>query len=334
MGNKIKIVSMGKYLPERIVTAEEFEKEHGIEAGWSVNMSGVSERHFANEKETCSFMGARALEKALEKAGMVYEDLDVIIGASGSFDHPIPYNACLIQREMGKEMSGTPCWDVDSTCLSFVTALDVLSYMIEAGRYKNVAIVTSEISSKSLNYNERESSTLLGDGAVATIITKTPEGESSMILGAEMQTFSKGAYHTSVLGGGNAIHPNSKDSKPDDFTFTMKGRAILEMSFELLPKFLEKLFMKSNVHPSTLALFVPHQASKFALIKGRELLALTGFNPDNLVDILATHGNCIAASVPMALHDAIEQGRAKRGDKIALVGTAAGLSLGGVILVY
>lgn len=331
MGNRVKIVSMGKYLPERIVKSEDFEKEAGIEAGWALNMSGVAERHFANEKETCSYMGARALEKALEKAGMKYEDLDVIVGASGSYDHPIPYNACLIQREMGKEESGTPCWDVDSTCLSFVTAFDVVSYMIEAGRYKNVAIVTSEIASKSLNYKERESATLLGDGAAAMILTKATEEEGSRIIAAEMQTYSKGAFHTSVKGGGNVIHPNDPNSKPEDFTFNMKGRAIMEMSFELLPPFLQKLFTKAMIHPQMLDLFVPHQASKFALQRAKELL---GLKEEQFMDILINHGNCIAASIPMALHDAIEQNRIKRGSKVALVGTAAGLSLGGVVFVY
>ncbi|MFN8670901.1 MAG: 3-oxoacyl-[acyl-carrier-protein] synthase III C-terminal domain-containing protein [Candidatus Sericytochromatia bacterium] len=334
MGNRVKIVSMGKYLPERVVKAEDFEKEHGIDEGFSINMSGVAERHFANEKETCSYMGARALEKALEKAGMKYEDLDVIVGASGSYDHPIPYNACLIQKEMGKEESGTPCWDVDSTCLSFVTAFDVVSYMIEAGRYKNVAIVSSEIASKSLNPKERESATLLGDGAVAMILTKTPENEPSMIIASEMQTFSKGAFHTSVKGGGNVIHPNDPNSNPEDFTFNMKGRAILEMSFELIPKFLEKLFTQAQVHPKMLDLFVPHQASKFALLKGKELLCMIGMKESAFVDVLEKHGNCIAASIPIALHDALEEGKVERGGKVALVGTAAGLSLGGIILVY
>ncbi|MBC7474926.1 MAG: beta-ketoacyl-ACP synthase III [Candidatus Sericytochromatia bacterium] len=330
MVNHVKISGMGKYLPERLVTSEELEKKMGLTAGWSYTHSGVKERHFVNN-ETCSFMGARALELALKDANMKYEDLDAIIGASGSFDHPIPYNSCLIQKEMDQENSGTPCWDIDSTCLSFVTAFDVVSYLIEAGKYKNVAIVTSEISSKSLNYNEKESATLLGDGAAAAIISKSTPEEGSMIIGSLMETYSRGAFYTSVKGGGNTIHPNDPDSNPDDFTFNMKGRAILEMAFDKLPTFLKKLFVQSQVEMKDLTLVIPHQASKLGIDMAKQTFGITD---TQLVNNLANHGNCIAASIPMALHDALRDGRAKRGDKICLIGTSAGLSLGGIIFVY
>lgn len=330
MINRVKIAGMGKFLPEQVVSSEQIEQKMGLEAGWAYARSGVKERRFVTT-ETCSFMGARALEKALESANMKYEDLDAIIGASGSFDHPIPYNSCLIQKEMGQEDSGTPCWDVDSTCLSFVTALDVVSYLIEAGKYKTVAIVTSEIASKSLNYKERESATLLGDGAAAAIITKASLEEGSGIIASEMETYSKGAYHTSVLGGGNVIHPNDENSKPEDFTFNMKGRAVLEMAFEKLPAFMSKLFKSAKVYPKDVDIFVPHQASKVALDMAKQAF---GFTDKQFVTNLETHGNCIAASIPMALCDAIDQGRVNRGDTVCLVGTAAGLSLGGVVLQY
>lgn len=330
MGNHVKILGMGKYLPEKVVYSEEIEKKMGLEPGWAFNRSGVKERRFVTF-ETCSYMGARALEKALKSSNMEFEELDAIIGASGSYDHPIPYNACLIQKELGREDSGIPCWDVDSTCLSFVTALDVASYMIEAGRYKNVAIVTSEIASKSINYNERETATLLGDGAAAIILTKSSQEDASEIIAAEMQTFSKGALFTSVKGGGNVIHPNDPNAKPEDFTFHMEGRAILEMAFEKLPGFFQKLFMKAGFPVKNLDLMIPHQASKVALEMAQQFL---GLSDKQFMVNLPTHGNCIAASIPMAFHDAIEEGRVKRGDKVCLVGTAAGLSIGGVVLIY
>ncbi len=328
--NRVKIAGIGKYLPERIVTSAEIEQKMGFPENWAYERSGVKERRFVTT-ETCSFLGAKSLQKALESANLKYEDLDAIVGASGSFDHPIPYNSCLIQREMGQEESGTPCWDVDSTCLSFVTAMDIVSYLIEAGKYKTVAIVTSEIASKSINYKEKESATLLGDGSAAVILTKATEDEKSAIIASEMETFSKGAFHTAVLGGGNYIHPNDENAKPEDFTFHMEGRAILEMAFEKIPAFMNKLFKSAKMRPQDLDLFVPHQASKVALDMGKNAF---GFTDKQFVNNIENHGNCIAASIPMALCDAIEQGRAKRGDKICLMGTAAGLSLGGLVLIY
>lgn len=330
MERRVKIVGMGKYLPEKVVTSEELEKKMGLEPGWAFNRSGVKERHFVTD-DTCATMGAKALTKALENANMEYEDLDVIIGASGSYDHPIPYNACLIQREMGKGDSGTPCWDIDSTCLSFVTALDIISHLIEVGKYQNVAIVTSEIASKSLNYDERESATLLGDGAAAAIVTKTPEGEPSKIITSAMFTYSKGAYNTYVKGGGNVLHPNDPNGKPEDYTFHMDGRQILEMAFEIIPVFFQELFKDLDFTVQDLDLFVPHQASKVALEMAQQAF---GLSDKQYVNYLSTHGNCIAASIPMAFHDAIAENRVKRGDKVLLAGTAAGLSIGGVILNY
>ncbi len=331
MENHVKIAGMGKYLPERVVTSEEIEKKMGLEPGWAESKSGVRERHFVSDKETCSYMGARALEKALKAANMEYEDLDAIVGASGSYDHPIPYNACLIQKEMGYEESGTPCWDIDSTCLSFVTALDIVSYLIEAGKYKNVAIVTSEIASRSLNYNERESATLLGDGAAAAIISKSTPEEGSKIIAAEMKTYSSGAFFTYVKGGGNIVHPNSPDRKDEDFTFTMKGMAILEMAFDKLPGFFRELFSEVDFTMRELDLLVPHQASKAGLDMAKTAFRLTD---NQIMNNLLTHGNCIAASIPMALHDAIEEGRIKRGAKVCIAGTAAGLSIGGLVFIY
>jgi len=328
--NRVRILGTGKYLPKRVVLSEEIEEKMGLEKGWSLSRSGVAKRHFV-EDETCSYMGARALEQALENANLKYEDLDAIIGASGSYDHPIPYNSCLIQRELGKIDSGTPCWDIDSTCLSFVTAFDVVSYLIEAGKYNTVAIVTSEISSKSLNYKERESSTLLGDGAAAVIIRKSKENEDSKIIASDMETYSKGALLTVVKGGGNYLHPNDPNSKPEDFTFHMEGREILGIAFEKLPKFFEKLFKKAGFPVKNIDLMIPHQASKVGLEMAKQYL---GLSDEQFMVNIETHGNCIAASIPMALHDAIEQNRMKRGDKICLIGTAAGLSIGGLIFIY
>lgn len=328
--NKVRILGTGKYLPKRVVLSEEIEEKMGLEKGWAISRSGVAERHFV-EDETCSYMGARALESTLENAGLKYEDLDAIVGASGSYDHPIPYNSCLIQKEMGKGDSGTPCWDIDSTCLSFVTAFDVVSYLVEAGKYNTVAIVTSEIASKSLNYKERETATLLGDGAAAVIIRKSKDNEESKIISADMETYSKGALLTLIKGGGNFLHPNEPNTKFEDFTFHMQGREILGMAFEKLPSFFTKLFKKANLPVKDIDLMIPHQASKVGLEMAKQYLGLS--DKQFMVNI-ETHGNCIAASIPMALHDAIEQGRMKRGDKVCLVGTAAGLSVGGLIFIY
>ena len=325
----LKILGMGKYLPPRVVQSSTLEVQMGLKPGWILEKSGVAERRWA-EHESNAELGAKALSEALENAGLVYEDLDLILNASGSYDYPIPDTSCLIQQAMGKGRSGIPSFTVDATCLSFIVALEVAASFLASGRYQRIAIVSAEISSRSLNPEEKESATLLGDGAAAAIIGHAPEGESSALLQSRLETYGDGALYTYVKGGGNVLHPNA-DSTPADFTFHMDGPKVLGMAFKHLRPFLKTLFKPLGFGLRDCEFIVPHQASKGALDTARRLFR---WRDDQYIDHLATHGNCIAASIPMALYDAITENRIVRGDRVCLLGTGAGLSVGGLVLVY
>ncbi|PIQ23018.1 3-oxoacyl-ACP synthase [bacterium (Candidatus Blackallbacteria) CG17_big_fil_post_rev_8_21_14_2_50_48_46] len=327
---KIQIAGMGKYLPPLRVSSAELEIKMGLEPGWILEKSGVEFRHYV-EEDSNSSMGAKALEKALTNAEMEYEELDLIISAAGSYDYPIPDTSCLIQKAAGKGLSGIPSFTVDATCLSFLTALDLAACLIEIGRYRNIAIVSSEIASKSLNPQEWESSTLLGDGAAAAILRPTPEEETSAVLSAAMETYGDGAFYTWVKGGGNVFHPRIEAEDREAYTFHMNGPAVLGMAFRKLRPFVKKLFQKLDFSLQEIELFVPHQASGVALEKAQSFFRL---EDHQFMSNIRDHGNCIGASIPMALCDAISQGRVKRGDRVCLLGTGAGLSLGGLVMTY
>lgn len=331
MSVPLQLVSMGKALPARRVTSAELETRMRLEPGWIAARSGVEIRHYAEDSDSNASLGAAALQQALDRAGLNFTDIDLLINASGSYDHPIPDTSCLIQRALGQGDSGVPCFSVDATCLSFISALDVAAAFIGTGRYRRIAIVSSEISSRSLNDNEWESATLLGDGAAAAIVQRTPEGESSAMLAARMETYGNSAFHIHIPAGGNARHPRHADVNPEEFTLTMNGIAVLTKAFRRLRSFRRELLSGLDFTLEEIDLFVPHQASRVALDKIRKLLNLS---EDQCVDILATHGNCIAASIPMALHDAIQAGRLQRGQRFCLLGTGSGLSLGAMVLRY
>lgn len=331
MPTSLQIAGIGKYLPERRIASEDLEARMGLEPGWILRTSGVAYRHYVSPHETNSFMGARALERALDQAGMVFEDLDLLLNASGSYEMPIPETACLIQKALGKGDSGIPCFTIDATCVSFVTAFDVATSLISSGRYRTIAIVSSEVASRSLNAAEWESATLLGDGAAAVILRPTPAGEPSAVLSAAMETYGDGALLTSVKGGGNALHPLHDPIAPEDYAFHMDGPAVLQTAFRKLPAFLPKLFDPTGFTMPEIDLLIPHQASKIALQRARRLFRL---REEQIMSHLETHGNCIAASIPMALHDAIAEGRVQRGSRVCLLGTAAGLSIGGLVFIY
>lgn len=326
----IKIVSMGYYLPVQKMDSSMLEKQLGLEEGWILKTNGVRSRYYVNAQETGAYMGAQALQKALQRANMQFEDLDLLIDASGSFDFPIPHNACLIPRELGILDAGIPCWDVDSTCLGFVTALDMASYLLDGDRYSNIAIVNSEIASKSLNPKDPKSATLFGDAATATIVSYFPNDSRTGILVAGMETYAQGAHYTRVKGGGNALHPNT-DTAFSDFTFVMEGKAVMRLGMQKILPFVQKLFAQVDLTMEDIDCIIPHQASKMALDFAKKVFK---WRSDQMVSILADYGNCISASIPLALYTAIENGQLKRGDSCLLLGTAAGLSVGGLLFIY
>lgn len=329
MSVPLQILAMGKYLPSHQVSSTELESQLNLSPGWIEAKNGVSVRHYVTH-ESNSDLGAQALQRALDKAKLAYEDLDLLINASGSYDYPIPETSALIQAKMGQGNSGMPSFTVDATCLSFVTALDVAGAFLASGRYRTIAIVSAEVSSKSLNPTEKESATLLGDGAAAAIVQLAPDSGSALLSSA-METYGSGAMYTHVRGGGNVCHPRDPEVNKADFTFHMDGPAVLGSAFRRLRPFVKKLFAELDFNLQDVDLFVPHQASKVALEKAQHFFRLSDAQ---FANYLAQHGNCIAASIPMALHDAIEAGRIQRGGRICLLGTAAGLSVGGAVLIY
>jgi 3-oxoacyl-[acyl-carrier-protein] synthase-3 len=326
----LKILSSGSYLPKRVVTAFEVDDRLGIARGKSEQMTGIKERRYVTT-ESASEMGAFALMAALEKSGLKYEEIDAIICASGSMEQAIPSTGALIQRALNRPDIHIPCFDVNSTCLSFVTGFDLASSLLATGRFKTLAIVSTEIASVGLNPAQHEAYALFGDGAAAVIVQKPAEGEGSGVLHAAMKTYSEGAGYCRIEGGGTRFHPSTQSPDSDKFLFSMDGRKVFRLVLETIPDFFQEAMRDSGMSLDDIALVVPHQASGNGMELVRRKLNIES---SKYMDILAHHGNMIAASIPLALHTAIESGRIKRGDRVMLLGTSAGMSLGMVIFEY
>jgi len=328
---KVKILGTGKYLPKRVVTAPEMDKMLSVNSGWTVRKSDVNVRHFI-DGETASEMGALAVAAALKNAGLRMSDIDCLVCTSGTMEQPLPSTASLIQRELGWGDSGIPAFDMNSTCLSFVTGLDVMSYLVHAGRYRRIVLVSTEIASVGLNWHDKESSALFGDGAAAVVLGQSDENDSAAILHADMVTYGNGVHLSEIRGGGSRQHARSYSARTEeDYLFHMEGHAIFRMASKLLPAFTSKLLSQANCHMEDIDLVIPHQGSAMAM---RLLSKKLDIPQERLMYITPDHGNTIAASIPMGIHEAVTQSRMQRGDRVLLLGTAAGLSLGGVVLVY
>ena len=331
MKRRVKIVGVGKFLPKKIVTSEDMDQRLQLPSGWTYKKSGVKVRHYV-DGETASFMGAMAAREAIEDANLRLTDLDCIISGSGTMEQPIPCNAALIQKQLGLEDSGIPCFDVNTTCLSFVNALDIASLYIELGVYETVLIVSTEIASVGLNWKEKESCVLFGDGAAAVIVQKTPDHEQSGMYPMLMETYSVGSAFTEIRGGGTKMHPREhRDDTKEEFLFHMNGPAVFRLSSKKLPAFVEKLLANSQSTMDDLQAVIPHQASGMAMRLMKRKLQI----PDSIfVDVIEYYGNMIAASIPIALYEAIRSQKLERGGKGMFIGTSAGLSIGGMVFEY
>jgi 3-oxoacyl-[acyl-carrier-protein] synthase-3 len=325
----IKIIGFGRYLPPRIVQSAELETLFSLPQGWIERRNGVRERRWVTS-ETSSFMAAEAAREALDEAGLKPEQLDLIINASGTAEQAIPDTSALIQRQLGLGGSGIPAITVNNTCLSFITALDVAATYLAADRYRNILIASADISSCGINPKEPESATLVGDAAAAVVVTRSGDGESSAMHHTHFRTYGDGAYLTTIMGGGSARHPAQANHDQADDLFHMDGSAILRMVRGLDAAFLETLCAGLSTSLLDIDLVIPHQASKVGLL----LLQRYGWPESRIMQTIEWLGNCVAASIPATLYQAARDGRFNRGDKLLLVGTGAGLSIGGLVLTY
>lgn len=324
----LRILGTGAVVPDEAVTSEEMDARLGLEPGTVEERTGVRVRHV--QRGTAAELGARAARKALANAGVDLADVDVIIGASGTPDQPLPCNAALLHEELAPP-TPVAAFDVNASCLSFLVALDLAATLVDAGRYRNVLIVSADVASVGLDWSDLGASGIFGDGAAAAVVG--PAGDTgSSVVAADFATHSEGAHTCEIKGGGSRWAPDRVEGDYADWgRFRMDGGAVFRLAFKHLPGFVDRLLDGAGLTMAELPVVVPHQASHHALSWVR---AQFDIEEERLVDIYADHGNQVGASLPSALHAAIESGRLQRGDLALLLGTGAGLSMGGVVLCY
>ena len=328
----LRVLGTGEHVASRRVDSSEFDARWGKPEGWTRRHVGIDHRFHAGPGETASLMGASAAKAALERAGLRADQMDCVISACSVMEQAIPATGVLIQRRLGLDTTRIPAFDVNATCLSFVTALDLAASAIAIGRWRRVLIVSSEIASAGLNRDDTDTAALFGDGAGAAVIGAAEPGDGSLFLGAHMETYSEGAELCQVRSGGTRLRlEEDLEAFREGARFEMAGKPTYRLAAKVLPGYFERLFERTGVRAADLKRLVPHQASVKALKNLEYLLCMQA---GSIVRVLATRGNQMAASIPIALHHAIESRQVERGDLVALVGSSAGLSLGGAVLRY
>ncbi len=326
----VAILGSGHALPERIVTSAELDAELGLIAGSVARISGVVQRHVASTTETAASLGAVAARRALRAAALTLEQIDLIVCASGTMDQGLPCNAALLHRELGLGQSGIPAMDINASCLGFIAAFDTLSWPLIAGRYQRILLVCSDIASCGLDWQHVEVCGIFGDGAAAVVLGVSDGG--SKIMASCLRTFSEGAHLCQIPAGGSRFHPRRIDVPFEPLTsFSMHGKSVFRLAAKHLPALVDELLGQAGLTQAQIDWVIPHQASQQAMQHAAKRL---GFGPKNIIDIFALHGNQVAASLPTALDIAIRDQRIQRGQRLMVIGSGAGLSLGGVILEY
>lgn len=326
----VAILGTGHALPKRRVSSQALDKQLHLTAGTVAKVSGVIQRYFAACDETAANLGAQAAQRALTAAQLSLSDIDCLVCVSGTMDQGLPYNAALLHRELGLSDAAVPAFDINASCLSFLAALDTLSFPLSAGRYRHILLVAADLASCGLNWQRLKASAIFGDGAAAVIIGKAHAGQG--LLASDLMTLSEGADFCRIPAGGSRFHPSRIDRPFAPLTqFHMDGKRVFKLAAQYLPAFVERLLQRAKLCKADIDRVVPHQASHLALSHiGKRL----GFASEKVVNIFAGYGNQVAASLPTALDIAIRDGRIIRGNRILLLGTGAGLSLGGAVMVY
>ena len=277
-------------------------------------------RYRISEGESQISLAVSACEKALKNANITINDIDCIVSASAVGIQPIPCTAALIHEKIAKGTS-IPALDINTTCTSFITALDTMSYLVEAGRYERVLIVSCDVASKALNPKQKESFQLFSDGAAAFVIEKT-EKEIG-VIDAIQKTWSEGAHSTEIRGGLSNFHPkNYSEMTKEEYMFDMNGKTVLSLSISKIPELMKNFLKNNGMKVSDIDMTVPHQASVAMPLVMQKL----GIEKDKFLDEVKEFGNMVSASVPITLVHGLENGRIKSGNTILLIGTAAGLT--------
>ena len=262
-----------------------------------------------------------ACERALAHAGITANDVDLVLGASAAGVQPIPCTAALVLERLTLD-GHAAAFDVNSTCTSFITALDVASRYLDAGDYETVLVLAGDVGTRFLNPAQKESYELFSDAGAAVVLRRSDSGASGVIASAQ-QTWPAYAHDTEIRGGLSGSPAQAyAEADPGDYLFDMDGRRALLGMMRVLPDFFARFHERSGVGYDDVALWVPHQASA-AL---GPMLDRLGIPADRRIDEVAAFGNMVSASVPFMLARALDEGRITRGDTVVLCGTAAGLT--------
>jgi len=320
-----QVVGWGQYLPRRVVTNDELAQQVETTNEWILERTGIRERRVAAPNETTATMAIRAAEQALRVANADPLDIDLIIVATATPDYLFPATACLVQRGIGATHAGA--FDLEAGCTGFIYALAMGAQAIESGSCAQVLVIGAETLSRITNWTDRDTCVLFGDGAGAVLLHKGngPGGILATALGAD----GTGADWLMLPAGGSRQPASSETVAAGLHTIHMDGRQVFRFATRIIPAAAREVVQRAGMALNEVDLVIAHQANLRILQGASERL---GMPTEKMFSNIDHYGNTSAASIPIALCEAVEEGRVLPGQRIVLVGFGAGLTWGAVLL--
>ncbi len=324
MTRKATITGVGKYVPPKVLTNYDLEEMVDTSNEWIVQRTGIERRHIAAEGTPCSELALKAGERALENAGLEAAELDLILVATVTPDMLFPATACLLQQKMGAGKAAA--FDLEAGCSGFVYGLSVAEKFIVSGAYDNILVVGAETLSKIVDWEDRSTCVLFGDGAGAAVLQPA---ETGGLLATELGSDGSGADSLYLPAGGSLNPPSCSTVENRSHFIKMEGNQVFRFAVKTMGEASLRVLEKANLKPGDVDFFVPHQANTRIIKAAAKRLEL---KDEDVIINLPEYGNTSSASVPIALEEAVESGRIRDGDILVLVAFGAGLTWAAAVL--
>ena len=318
-----RIIETGSYLPEEVLSNADLEKMVDTSDEWIVSRTGIRERRVAAEDQTTSDLALEASKKALDAAGVTKDEIDLIIFATTTADRIFPSSACLLQERL--DIHGCPAFDVQAVCTGFVYALGIADKFIKTDSAKCALVIGAETLSRIIDWNDRSTCILFGDGAGAVVVKAS---DQPGIINSHLHADGK---YKELLTVPSGISQGYKKLIDGEAYMQMEGNEVFKMAVNTLGRIVDETLEANGLKKSDIDWLVPHQANmRIINATARKL----GMSLDNVVVTVDRHGNTSAASIPLAFDEAVRDGRIKSGDTVLMEAFGGGFTWGSVLLKY
>ncbi|MFV1951164.1 MAG: beta-ketoacyl-ACP synthase III [Nitrospinota bacterium] len=323
---RAKIIGTGSYVPEKIITNHDLEKMVDTTDEWIRTRTGMVERRIASKKEAASDLAIIAAKRALKDAGVKAKDIDLIILATATPDMLFPSTACIVQAALG--IKGSGAFDISAACTGFIYALSITEQYIKSRKYKTILLITSELLTRYIDWTDKSTCVLFGDGAAAMVIQSTNNRKSGII---STSIHADGSYADSLFvqgGGSRCVVSHESVDKKLHFV-KMKGNETFKMAVKAMTASAQEALSYNGFSVNDIDLLIPHQANIRIMNAVSKKIGL----PSEKVYVnIEKYGNTSAVSIPLALDEAVKEGRVSKGDLVLMVAFGGGLTWGSALI--